>query len=76
MTETPKDDFAAGDRVVLISTGECGVVIHAWSSDELGGMHDHYVAFFGHEFPRPGAKPTTIPYVLRYAASSLRRAAG
>jgi hypothetical protein len=68
--------FAPGDRVVLDSTGqrECGVVVHAWISDELGGLEDCYVAFFGPEFPEPGCPPTEKPYVLRYAANSLRRA--
>jgi len=62
--------------VILDSTGEreCGVIVHAWFSDELGGLEDCYVAFFGPEFPEPGLALAEKPYVLRYAAASLRRA--
>jgi len=42
-------------------------------SDEIFGDEDCYVAFFGERFP-PGEVPERIPYVLRYAASSLERA--
>jgi hypothetical protein len=68
--------FAAGDRVLLDSTGEveCGVVVHAWISEDLGGLEDCYVAFFGPVFPEPDRAPAEQPYVLRYAATSLRRA--
>jgi hypothetical protein len=68
--------FSAGDAVILESTGECGVVVHAWVADELGGLEDCYVAFFGPEFPAQGRVPAQRPYVLRYAASSLRRRHG
>ena len=57
-----------------MSTGECGVVVHAWASDDVGGLEDCYVAFFGPEFPRGGRAPAQQPYILRYAVSSLRRA--
>jgi hypothetical protein len=66
--------FMPGDRVILISSGECGIVVHTWASDELGGAEDCYVAFFGPQFPALGVRPAEIPYVLRYAASSIRRA--
>jgi hypothetical protein len=61
--------FKPGDRVALVSTGERGIVIHTWHAEEIGG-EDCYVAFFGKAFPK--GKPRRIPYVLRYAASSLR----
>jgi hypothetical protein len=67
-------EFSAGGRVILVSTGECGVVVHGWASDEVGGMQDCYVVFFGPAFPEQGRAPTQRPYVLRYAVSSLRRA--
>jgi hypothetical protein len=68
--------FASGDRVIVDSTRgrECGVIMHTWRSDELGGLEDCYVAFFGPEFPEPGCALAEKPYVLRYAATSLRRA--
>jgi hypothetical protein len=47
---------------------EFGVVVHCWMSEEIGG-YDCYVAFFGNEFP--SGQPKQIPYVLRYASSSL-----
>jgi hypothetical protein len=47
---------------------EFGVVVHCWMSEEIGG-YDCYVAFFGNAFPT--GQPRQIPYVLRYAASSL-----
>jgi hypothetical protein len=53
--------FAAADKVILESTGERGLVLH-------------YVAFLGDEFPPPGVALAKAPYVLRYAATSLRRA--
>jgi hypothetical protein len=74
-SETSKR-FLPGERVILSASGECGVVVHTWVSDELGGLDDCYVAFFGRDFPDQGAKPRQIPYVLRYAATSLRRAPG
>jgi hypothetical protein len=47
---------------------EFGVVVHCWMNEEAGG-YDCYVAFFGNEFP--SGSPRHVPYVLRYAASSL-----
>ena len=46
---------------------ECGVVVHCWFEEEIGG-YDCYVAFFGTRFPND--KPDEV-YVLRYAAKSL-----
>lgn len=66
--------FAAGDKVILDSTGECGVVVHSWMSEELVGAEDCVVAFFGAAFPEPGRPPANKPYLLRYFTSSLRRA--
>jgi hypothetical protein len=68
------NSFSPGDRVILRSSGECGVVVWVWISNELGGMEDCYVAFFGDSFPAGDAPPRKVPYVLRYAATSLRRA--
>jgi len=61
--------FAVGDRVRLKATGEVGVVVCVWFDAEFG--YDHYVAFFGHEFPQ--GQPASPPYILRYAATSLER---
>ena len=57
-----------GARVRLVSTGEVGIIVHTWHSESLD-IQDCYVAFFGKEFPL--GKPAEIPYILRYAASSL-----
>lgn len=59
-----------GDRVVLRSTGEKGVVVWTWDDD---GVTDCYVAFFGDAWPEPDRTPGR-PYVLRYYASSLEPA--
>jgi hypothetical protein len=59
-----------GDPVVVLATGECGVVVHTWESKHADEVADHYVALFGRKFP--WGKPSRVPYVLRYAASSLR----
>jgi hypothetical protein len=61
----------AGTKVRYDGTGrpEYGVVVHCWANDEIGGMHDCYVAFFGDQFP--AGAPDQKPYVLRYAANSL-----
>jgi hypothetical protein len=48
---------------------EFGIVVHCWMSEDIEA-YDCYVAFFGSEFPN--GSPRTKPYVLRYAASSLR----
>jgi hypothetical protein len=50
---------------------EFGIVVHSWFSAEIGG-YDCYVAFFG-SAPPSGA-PERVPYVLRYASSSLAMA--
>lgn len=68
------DLFAVGDRVRLQSTGECGIVVSSWTADELSGITDCYVAFFGRSFPSRDQRPTQVPYVLRYAATSLSKA--
>jgi hypothetical protein len=65
-----EERFSVGDRVLLKSTGEVGIVVWTWDDEVLGA--DTYVAFFGNEFP-VGA-PEKKPYVLRYASSSLMRA--
>lgn len=64
-------DFSPGERVVLRTSGECGVIVHVWEA--LGGQ-DCYVAFFGKRFPATDQKPRRPPYVLRYFATSLIRA--
>ncbi|MDT8760412.1 hypothetical protein MZO42_17050 [Sphingomonas psychrotolerans] len=69
----------AGTRVRLdalvndadITTSEFGVVVHCWRDEEIG-MYDCYVAFFGDQFA--DGEPEEKPYVLRYAATSLRLA--
>jgi hypothetical protein len=48
---------------------EYGVIVHCWDDAEIGG-YDCYVAFFGSAVP--AGKPEEKPYVLRYAATSLR----
>jgi hypothetical protein len=73
MTSDQDPTFKAGDRVILISSGECGMVIHTWAAEELGDPEDCYVAFFGAEFPAENVRPVRLPYVLRYAATSLKR---
>jgi hypothetical protein len=62
-----------GDQVVLSATGECGIIVHTWANRDLGGQQDCYVAFFGSTFPPRNAAPERPPYVLRYAAISLRK---
>lgn len=52
----------------LEDRSEFGIVLHSWFNDEIGG-YDCYVAFFGDSFP--SGAPDQIPYVLRYASSSL-----
>ena len=47
---------------------EFGVVVHCWMSDEIH-QYDCYIAFFGNELPT--GTPTSLPYVLRYASTSL-----
>ena len=50
--------------------GRVRLVVHTWESKHADEMADHYVALFGKKFP--WGKPARVPYVLRYAASSLR----
>ena len=75
MTEASRRDryLAPGTRVTLRSleegAPEHGVVIHCWGNDEIDAW-DCYVAFFGDEMPL--REPASKPYVLRYAASSLK----
>ena len=59
-----------GDKVVLESTDECGIVVHSWPLN--GTDQDCYVAFFGDQFPSRDSFPTSKPYVLRYYSRSLR----
>jgi hypothetical protein len=66
-TKVRRDALWNGQQEV----SEYGVVIHCWRSEELGGMHDCIVAFFG-EHPPPAGQPEEQPYVLRYAAVSLQ----
>jgi hypothetical protein len=47
---------------------ERGLVVSCWL--EPSGFFDCYVAFSGKEFPE--GKPAEVPYVLRYAAVSLK----
>lgn len=65
--------LAPGTKVALRNPAEGGseqgVVVHCWGDDEIGA-YDCYVAFFGSEMP--ARKPAAKPYVLRYAASSLK----
>ena len=50
---------------------EYGVVVHCWANAEIAGFHDCVIAFFG-ERPPPAGQPDERPYLLRYAAISLR----
>jgi hypothetical protein len=58
-----------GDPVVLMSSGECGIVVWTWPCELADDTPDHYVAFFGKKFPL--GKPPRKPYILRCAATSL-----
>lgn len=71
MQQQSRHRFSPGDRVVLESTGECGIVVHTWPSDEV--VEDCYVAFFGERFPTSDEVPSK-PYILRYSTTSLRPA--
>lgn len=59
-------DFYLNDDVEL--TSEYGIVVCCWQDTEIG-MHDCYIAFFGHSMPT--GKPDEKPYLLRYASISL-----
>jgi hypothetical protein len=61
-------ELVIGHRVRLIPTGEVGIVVWIWPSEEAD-FNDTYVTFFGQEFP--SSAPHRIPYVLRYAETSL-----
>lgn len=57
-----------GTKVKLPSTGEYGIVVYCWYSQEILDF-DCYIAFFGTSFP---SKNTDCrPYIFRYAAVSL-----
>lgn len=57
-----------GTKVKLPSTGEYGIVVHCWYSQNILDF-DCYIAFFGTSFP---SKDTDYkPYIFRYAAVSL-----
>jgi len=47
---------------------EFGIVVHCWIDAALDA-YDCYVAFFGSELPSNA--PTALPYILRYASTSL-----
>ena len=64
-----KVGYKVGDKVMLTSTEEKGVVVSCWVN-ELGG-EEAYIAFFGNEFPT--GKPEDKPYVLHYATGALTR---
>lgn len=66
MGNNSNSELRIGARVRLRASGEAGIVVWLWEDD---GMTDAYVAFFGNDFPR--GKPASVPYVLRYAATSL-----
>ncbi|MGK7939002.1 MAG: DUF6745 domain-containing protein [Crocosphaera sp.] len=57
-----------GTKVKLPSTGEYGIVVHCWYSNEIYDF-DCYVAFYGTSFPDP--ETDCRPYIFRYAAVSL-----
>jgi nucleotide-binding universal stress UspA family protein len=59
---------------VLVSTRAFVVVVHVWPLDD--DDDDCSVAFFGDSFPDANAPPSSPPYVLRYASTSLRRVEG
>lgn len=57
-----------GTKVRLPSTGEYGIVVHCWYSEEIYD-YDCYVAFYGTSFPDD--KTDCRPYIFRYAAVAL-----
>lgn len=57
-----------GTKVKLPNTGEYGIVIHCWYSDEIFDF-DCYVAFFGTSIS--DRETDCRPYILRYAVVSL-----
>lgn len=66
----PENELSIGIKVRLVATGEVGIVVWTWH-DEFLDSQDCYVAFFGDHFP--SAKPSKIPYILRYLSTSLER---
>ena len=77
MNETQREDryISPGTRVRYDGLSEAdggpeyGVVVHCWEDHEIQA-YDCYVAFFGGAFP--SGAPEEKPYVLRYAAVSLK----
>lgn len=69
----PKDRYLSpGTKVKLDSLegeSEEGVVVHCWADDAIDA-YDCFVAFYGLRSPK--SAPEKKPYVLRYAASSLK----
>ena len=64
-----------GRKVKLTCEGEkdeYGIVIYTWKNPEIGMMKDCYVAFWGEEIPDFNSNEKITPYVLRYAATSLK----
>lgn len=57
-----------GTKVKLTGTGEYGIVVHCWYSQEIHDF-DCYIAFSGTSFP--DRQTQFKPYILRYAAASL-----
>jgi len=57
-----------GTRVRLSSSGEYGIIVHCWYSEEIDD-YDCYVAFYGTSFP--DEKTYCKPYILRYGITSL-----
>lgn len=59
-----------GDGVINdeLIPAEFGVVVLCWQDEEFG-FFDCYVAFFGDAIP--AGKPKDVPYMLRYASTSL-----
>jgi hypothetical protein len=64
-TRVRLDSFVNDDDEI---TSEFGVVVHCWLDNAMG-VFDCYVAFFGDSFPN--GEPSEVPYVLRYASTSL-----
>ena len=49
---------------------EYGVVVYCWGSSEID-TYDCYVAFYGYSMPDKTEELENVPYVLRYASTSL-----
>ena len=60
-------DSLVDDNEQVVS--EFGIVVACWDDTEIGG-YDCYVAFFGSKFP--DGKPAEKPYLVRFAATSLK----